>query len=272
MNEKRFLYETTVKRQVEEPSVEVREENGEKVEIKRTLKKVKPVKVAILQPDRKLFKAAEIFYARTLGDYLKAGLLPYSLVAKRYANDGGPLSESDKTRLKTLGDESRKLEGEFFGTGIDASEEVQKKKNELLVRINKINEEVSTIQNVYSDIFDSTAEMKARNDTVEWWSLNLIFVDEGNGYESIFGNGTHEERLSSLEQFENKSDPFYNELIKKLSYLISFWFAARNSVTKIDFETMERLYHDTLSDYKVEEDKVDIKVTDVTVPTPEPAK
>lgn len=265
MKENKYLYETTIDKVVEEAVTEIREEQGQKVEIKRTIKKKKPVKIAILKPDRKLFKGAEMFYARTLSENLKAGLLPYSLVAKRYANDGGPLTEQEKARLKELREEAQKLEQEFFGA---AGTDRQEQKNALLVKINKINAEVSTIQNAYSDIFDSTAEMKARNDTIEWWSLFLIYADEDDkGYVPIFSSGTYDERVTKLEDYEDEANPFYVELIKRLSYLISFWFTARDTVTAIDFSTMEKLYVDTMSDYKpvVSEN---LNISEVTPPSP----
>jgi len=274
MKELKFLYETTVKRQVEESVVETREEQGQKIEIKRTIKKAKPIKIAVLKPDRKLFKAAEMFYARTLSENLKAGLLPYSLVAKRYANDGGPLTEKEKSRLKELRDESQKLEKEFFAlAGNDTSN--QDNKNDLLIKINHINAEVSNIQNSYSDIFDSTAEIKARNDTIEWWALFLIYANlDEKAYLPLFTDVDYDARVAKLEDYENEADPFIIEVIKRLSYIISFWFTARDTITQIDFTTMERLYIDTMSDYKVEETPLpeEVKITDKTpAPAPVPA-
>lgn len=264
MKEQKYLYETTLKRQVEEKQKETKTENGETIEITKTVKKAKEVKIAILKPDRKLFKGAEMFYARTLSEYLKAGLLPYSLVAKRYANDGGPLTDKEKNRLTELRAEARQLEKDFFTTTGNDKEQ-QDKKNTLLIRINEINAEVSGIQNAYSDIFDSTAEMKSRNDTIEWWSLFLIYVENQNGgYTPVFGDGTYEERIAKLEEYEESGETFYLELIKRLSYLISFWFTARDTVTAIDFNTMEKLYVDTMSEYKVEESGEDLKIVDKT--------
>ena len=102
MKEMKFIYETSIKRSVEEKVTTKAVQDGQTVEITKTIKKAKPVKVAILKPDRKLFKGAEMFYAKNLSEYLKNGLLPYSLVAKRYANDGGPLTEKEIARLKVL--------------------------------------------------------------------------------------------------------------------------------------------------------------------------
>jgi hypothetical protein len=264
MKEIKMLYETSVKKQIEEPSIEIKEEQGQKVEIKRIIKKVKPVKVGLLKPDRRLFKAAEMFYAKALSEYLKAGLLPYSLVFKRYANDGGPLTDKERERLKELRDEARQLEVEFYSSPVADDPEAQKKKNQALLRINEINLEITNIQNAYADIYDSTAEMKARNDTIEWWILHLLYIEqEGKGYVPFFGEGTNDELLNKLDAFEDKEDPFEIEVIKKLSYFVSFWFTSRNAVTKIDFDSMERLYNDTMTDYKVVESE-EVKVTDKT--------
>lgn len=264
MKQLKFLYETTLNKVVEESVVEIKEEQGQKIEIKRTVKKNKPIKLALQKPDRRLFKGAEMFYAKTLSEYLKAGLLPYSLVAKRYANDGGPLTEREKARLVELRKESRELEQEFFEV-LGDDETKQKRKNELLIKINASNVEISNIQNSYSDIFDSSAEIKSRNDTIEWWTLNLLLIDEDStGYKCIFGDGTYEERINKIEEIEDVADPFYIEAIKRLSYLISFWFSARDTVTQIDFTTMERLYIDTMSDYKTLTPPEETKITDVT--------
>lgn len=252
MKELKFLFETTIQKVVDDVSVEKTTVNGEDVEIKRTVKKLKPVKVAILKPDRRLFKSADIFYSKTLGEYLKAGLLPYSLVAKRYANDGGPLSDADKNKLIALREEANKLEGKFF-SAIGSEDQIsQKDKNETLMELNRINGEVNKIQNAYSDIFESTAEMKSRNETIEWWSLFLIYWNpEDKGYVPLFGDGDYENKLNHLDDIEDQNDPFLTEIIKRMSFLVSFWFtAAGSSISKIDFQAMENLFIEKNSDYK----------------------
>lgn len=258
----KYIYETIVNREVEENVVDTKVEDGKTISITTPVKVVKKVKVAIQQPDRKFYKGAELFFSKTIANYLKEGLMPASLVAKRYANDGGPLTEAENKRLVELRAQLNVLEKEFFVTltsGIDvkADEATVEQKSTLLVKINKINSEISAIQNAYSDIFDNTAEMKSRNDTIEWWSLFLILVDEDEkGYKHLFGDGDptkqddYTKKVSKLEEFEDKNDPFYNEVIKKLSYLISFWFTAKTNLSQLDFQTMEKLYQET-NPYKV---------------------
>jgi hypothetical protein len=262
--ELKFLYESEVKKQVEEKVTVTEEQNGEKVEITRTIKKTKPVKVAILKPNRKLFEGAEKFYAIQIADFIRSGLLPYSLVAKRYANDGGPLSDPEKKHLQELKEKGKELETKYFEIVAEQDEAKIKERNELLVKINDVNAEIGNIQNAYSDIFENTAEVKARNKTIEWWVLNLAYINEdSSGYKPIFGEGDHETKLTKYDEIDEADDAFTNECIRKLSYLISFWFAAKSTLSKIDFESMDKLFSESLSNYKVEEDKTDIKIEEV---------
>ena len=251
----KFLYETSINKLVDKPSItKTKDESGAEIEIKRVYKKFEPVKIAILKPDRKLFRAAELFYAKSLADYLKAGLLPYSLVAKRYANDGGPLSEEDKKRISDLKEQAVRLEQEFFTA--TTKQDVQSDNSEILVKINKINAELGQIQSAYSDIYESTAEMKARNDTLEWWSLNLSYINEGNGYKPLFGDGGYDDKINTLDNYDNNDNVFYQEVIKRLSFLIGFWFTARNTQpTAKDFTSVEKLYLETSNSYNPVEDK-----------------
>lgn len=266
MAQEKWLYETTLDKVIEEKLPPTKEaQGGETVEITRTVRKIKPVKLALLQADRRIYKGAELFYAKTLAHYLKEGLLPYSLVAKRFANDGGSLSETDKQRIETFRKQLQELEKEFFGLLAETEKNNKDKKNDLLIKINDINTEITKIQNANVDIFESTAEVKSRNDTMEWWALYLIYIDEdGKGYKPLFGDGDYNSRYEKLEAFENQDDFFYGEVIKRLSFLVMFWFTAQNSVSKIDMKDMEKLYIDKHSDYKIdvsESTKVEEKTT-----------
>jgi hypothetical protein len=81
-----------------------------------------------------------------------------------------------------------------------------------------------------------------------------------------FSAGDYEERIKTLENIEDEADPFKLEAIKKLSYLISFWFTARNAISDNDFKSMDRLYSDTMTIYKVEESGESVKVDEVSPP------
>ena len=260
--QEKYLFETVIPREVESTVIEKRIENDKEIEVKSKVKSIKDIKVAIVKPNRKLYKEAELFYSKTLAHYLREGLMPHSLVAKRYANDGGPLTEAEIKRIEELRNELKGLEKQFFDIVPDAAETgVNVQKSDILIKINKINAEISSIQNAYSDIFDNTAEIKTRNDTIEWWSLFLIHLDEDSYarkegevaiYKNLVGDDNFEEKLIRLEALEEKNDAFYTEVTKRLSYLVSFWYSARVPLTLDDFKTIERLYLDSFRDYRPE--------------------
>ena len=258
MQDKKFIYEALTNKIIEEKVVETKEENGEKIEISRNVKKLSPVKLSILKPNRRLFEGAEMYYAKQMSEFIKMGLLPYTLVAKRYANDGGALSETDKKDLETLQTEGEELEKQFFLIS-DETEEKKKQKNDLLVKINKNNTQISNIKNAYVDIFEHTAEVKARNKTIQWWVFHLSYIEENKIFVPLFGDGTLDEKLDKYDELSDKEDPFYDDCIKRLSYLVAFWFSAKTALSKVDFESMDKVYQENYSTYKPEE-KVDNKV------------
>jgi hypothetical protein len=212
-----------------------------------------------------MVKTAGLFYAKCLADYLKAGLLPYPLVAKRYSNDGGPLTDEEKTQLEQLKKDGEIQQREFFShVGTSDVPEIQEKKANALIKLNDINIEIGRIQNAYADIFDNTAEMKSRDDTIEWWGLFMTYIDEdGTGYKPLFVGTTYDDKMKSLDAFDALNDPFYNEVSKRLAYLISFWFTSRSELKKEDFETVDRLYQERLSGYAPELE-TEVKITEET--------
>ena len=262
MAELKFLYESTVLKEVEEKVVETKEENGQKIEVSRTVKKSSPVKIALLKPGRKLWESAEIFYAKQIAFYIQSGLLPYSLVAKRYANDGGALSEPEKLKLDELKKEVESLQEELFNIISSPEENKEALKNQLLIRINNVNNEMNLIKNSYSEIFENTAEMKARNKTIEWWVLHLSYVETNGSLKPLFGDGSYDEKINKYDELEDKAEPFMAECIRKLSYLISFWFTARTDISRMDFDSVEKLYQESVSQYKVEDNKENVLITE----------
>lgn len=257
----KYLYETTVKKEVIEKVTEEREENGEKIQVTKDVKKSKPIKIAISKPDRKKYKEADIFYAKTLSNYLKEGLLPHSLVSKRYMNDGGPLTDDEKKMVNSMHRKYSELQEEYFGMKAPLSDEQNKRRSEIILEMTEINKIIQQIKDTYSEIFNNTAEAKTRNDIIEWWILNLSLIDEDEkGYTLLYGDGPLDSKAENLEKLESKDDNFTNEVIKKLSYFISFWFASGADITVEDFKSAEENYESNISNYIKDEKPAETNV------------
>lgn len=255
----KYLYETTVKKEVIEKVTEDREENGQKIQVTKEVKSLKPVKIALLKPDRKKYKEADIFYAKTLSNYLKEGLLPYSLVSKRYMNDGGPLTDEEKKTVANLQNRYYDLQEEYFKTS--KSSETEKRSGEILLEMTEINKKIESIRENYSEIYNNTAEAKSKSDTIEWWILNLSLIEnsEGKDYKLLYGDGDFESKYSNLESLESKNEVYLNEAIKKLSYFISFWYNSGGNIVEKDWKSAEDYYARYNPD-PLEEKKEEVKV------------
>ena len=61
--------------------------------------------------------------------------------------------------------------------------------------------------------------------------------------------------MSKLDEFDEMNDGFYSEVIRRLSFLVSFWFTARNTtISTTDFSNVEKLYLETSNNYNPVED------------------
>ena len=93
----KYLYTFSVKRhvgkEVEETSTD---KDGNKIKITKTIKEVALQKVDIRRPTRRMYDEAELYYGVQLSEGIKAGLLTKALLAKRFEDDGGTMSDREK--------------------------------------------------------------------------------------------------------------------------------------------------------------------------------
>ena len=236
-----------------------KDDNGEEIEISKTLKKNKPVVFKLQKPTRKQFEEGELYYAVKLSEGIKAGLLTTAQVAKRYENDGGVYTDAEKSRLRELRNDITELQAEYFKLKPDEGGEkrdIDKEKMRILSQINDSRNEISDIENVHQYIYDQTAEVKARNKTILSWMLQLAHQQDAktsHKFLEMFGKGELDDRLDIYDKMEEDGDSFTQEALKKLAYYVSYWYVSKN-VSDDDFKTVESLYNQS-SDYVLVEDK-----------------
>ena len=94
-----FKLDREIKETVSESS---KNDKGETVTTEKEVTKEARQTVLLKKPTRSLFDDAELFYGVKLSEGIKAGLLTRALLAKRFSNDGGVLSEDDKDKYAEL--------------------------------------------------------------------------------------------------------------------------------------------------------------------------
>jgi hypothetical protein len=245
---KKWLYDFDVKKDVQK-QVEKKSENdkGEEVTVTTTVTEQEPFTFSIQKATRKLYEEAELFYAVKLSEGIKAGLLTRPLLAKRYKNDGGAMSEPEKERYAEVyyqmlikQEELEKLKLNLEGK---TEESRARAASRLMADIIELQEEIQSFESQQSSLFDQTAENRAKNMTIMWWCLHLAHQENEGERELVFGGGDYDARLEVYDEIEDKNEAFWTEVVKKFAYFVTFWYL--NGITsKEEFEQIENMYNE----------------------------
>lgn len=231
----KYLHTFNVPRIEEVEVVEKRMEDGQEIKITKREKKVVERKYGILSPKRSKLEEGEMYYAARVSENIKNGIMPTSILIRKFDEQGGFLSDSEMKYQNSMREEAleinRKIDDISKESKASLNEQFKlesEKKLEILIdRYYDIQEELLKIQQSIDTFFEQSAEIKARNRTIVWWILNICY-DLNDGKEEHFFKGkTLEEKLNSLDDLEESEEEFIGYLIKKLSYFVSYWYSSR---------------------------------------------
>tara|TARA_Y100000593_G_scaffold95031_1_gene198594 strand:- start:78267 stop:79313 length:1047 start_codon:yes stop_codon:yes gene_type:complete len=270
----KWLYTFKVNREVNfrEDSTETNDK-GEEIKVSKTVKKSRPVLVRIKKPGRKLFDEGELYYGVKLSEGIKSGLLTRALLAKRYQNDGGSMSEPEKERYSELYLQLFEKENDLQRLQVNldniSDEEKKDKITDLLIEMSELRRELQDFETAQSALFDQTAETRAKNKTIMWWVLQLAQIEKKNDeikdyhwykkeeeastdkekkaveeeiakleFVNVFDGETLEDKMDKYDELEDGGDEFWQEALRKLAYFISYWYSGQAD-SEEDFQRVE---------------------------------
>ena len=237
------MFEFDIYHEKEIDKVEVStNEKGEEVKTTSKVKTTVPVKLAIKKPTRSLFDEAELFYGVRLSEGIKAGLLTRALLAKRFNNDGGVLSDEEQKEYNELYLEFFNLQSEFQKLSIKEesirNDEEKENLKAVVVKMNDARERLQKYEMAQANLFEQTAENRARNKTIMWWVLQLSLIQgDDKKLKELFQDGTYEDKLKRYDEIEESESDIEKIAIQKLLYLISFWYIGR-AASQDEFEKL----------------------------------
>lgn len=237
------MFEFDIYHEKEIDKVEVStNEKGEEVKTTSKVKTTVPVKLAIKKPTRSLFDEAELFYGVRLSEGIKAGLLTRALLAKRFNNDGGVLSDEEQKEYNELYLEFFNLQSEFQKLSIKEesirNDEEKENLKAVVVKMNDARERLQKYEMAQANLFEQTAENRARNKTIMWWVLQLSLIQgDDKKLKELFQDGTYEDKLKKYDEIEESESDIEKIAIQKLLYLISFWYIGR-AASQEEFEKL----------------------------------
>jgi hypothetical protein len=236
-----FEFDIYQEKEIEKVDVSTNEK-GEEVKVTSKVKTTVPVKLGIKKPTRSLFDEAELFYGVRLSEGIKAGLLTRALLAKRFNNDGGVLSDEEQKEYNDLYLEFFNLQTEFQRLSIKEealrTDEEKKQIQNVIEKMNLSREKLQRYEMAQANLFEQTAENRARNKTIMWWVLQLSLIQgDDKKFKELFQDGTYEDKLKRYDEIEESEAGVEKIAIQKLLYLISFWYIGR-AASQEEFEKL----------------------------------
>jgi len=110
---------------------------------------------------------------------------------------------------------------------------VDKKTDEQKKELEKLKEKLAESKKAVIDaessmqsLFDHTADIKAQNRLLLWYSLMLTYVQTEKDDDPVpyFEGQSFEDKIESYYLKEEEPSDFYNDLVKKVTTVLAFWF------------------------------------------------
>jgi hypothetical protein len=228
-----------------------------------TDKSGKKRKFHILNPSRKMREEGELFYASKLSAFISSGVLPKIVWDRLFKDSGGIVSKSDEDEYSSL--IKRSVEKNIRLEALISIPE-GKRSNEEKSEIFDIQSEIVNLRSAIHKIeisqinaFENTAEAKARNKTIVWWSANLACEQHDDDSVSlILGGGSIESKLDAYDDI-SESDEFLNECMSRINYLVTVWYLGSAS-SQEEFKKFDEEYVSNFDLTSAEEDETDLVV------------
>jgi hypothetical protein len=159
---------------------------------------------------------------------VKKGILTKAMLAKKYSDTGGVFSEDDAKDYSKLYKQILDLQNSYIRLD-SVTKKTQKQKDKLEAvkkdLADKKRQIVETETSMQS-LFDHTADTKAQNRLLMWYSLMLTHVQREDDEEpkQYFEGIDFEDKLDDYYKKEDEGSELYNQIIKKVSTTLAFWF------------------------------------------------
>lgn len=245
---KKTIYKFTINKEEEVEEQEVSEivnkETKEKEKVTKTKTVKKPVQysIRIASPSRRQVEDADMEFSIEMSKCIKKGILTKAMLAKKYSDSGGLLSEEDSTELMRLYGELTEVQSDLgrLISKKNKNDKENKKEQELTKSFAATRKRIVDLETSYQNVFNHTADTKAQNKTILWYMLNLSYVAGPDEEEApLFEGKTIEEKEESYYELDENEDEVFDLAREKLMTFISFWYFSQNA-SEEDFSNLEK--------------------------------
>ena len=246
------LYSFTVDKEVEKEvkSTTVNKKTKEETTVTKKVKEKTPITVKIKKPTRRDLEEAELEFSVEMSKCVKKGILTKAMLAKKYSDSGGLMSEDDAKSLVDSYKHIFDLQNEYARLEIiqNKTDKQVERVTEMSTELAKVRRQIVELESNYQSLFDHTADVKAQNRLILWYVVMLTYIqEEADDVEvPLFGKGDFDERLEKYYEKEESEDSLYFLIAKKAATVLAFWFFNQASDKKSFDSLMEKLENNEL--------------------------
>jgi len=223
-----YSFSLDEEKEVEKTHTRKNKKTGEETTVKKTVKETVPVVIKLKRPSRRQLEDAELEYSVEMSKCVKRGILTKAMLYKKYSDTGGVFSEDDAKDYGKLYREILDLQNNYIRLDSaekkteDQTKELEKIKENLVETKRKIIEAESSMQT----LFDHTADNKAQTRLLLWYTLMLTHIqrEEDEEPQEYFKGDDFEDKLDDYYSKEDENSDLYNQVIKKVTTVLAFWF------------------------------------------------
>lgn len=246
------LYSFSVDREVEKEvsSTKTDKKTGEQITVTKKVKEKEPLAVKLKKPSRRELEDAELEFSVEMSKCIKKGILTKAMLAKKYSDTGGLMSEDDAQELVDNYKKIFELQSEYSRLEIiqNKTEKQTKRVEEIIEDLQVVRRKIVETESNYQALFDHTADVKAQNRLILWYVIMLTYiqgVDDENP-KPYFGAGDFEDRLAEYYKKEESDDSLYFLITKKAATILAFWFFNQASDKESFDDLMKRVENNEL--------------------------
>jgi hypothetical protein len=240
------LYSFTVDKEVEKTieSTKKDKKTGEEITTKKKVKEKVPVSIRLKRPSRRELEEAELEFSVEMSRCVKKGILTKAMLAKKYSDTGGLMSEDDAGSLVDSYKKIFDLQNEYSRLEIiqDKSDKQKTRVEEITKELAATRRQIVEFESNYQSLFDHTADVKAQNRLILWYVIMLTYIqEEDENPKPYFGTGDFDEKIEEYYKREESDDSLYFLITKKAATILAFWFFNQASDRESFDGLMERL-------------------------------
>lgn len=213
----------------------------EEVSVEKTVKKEIPVKIIIKEPTRRQMEEADMEFSIEMSKCIKRGILTKAMLAKKYSDSGGLLSEEDAKHLTRRYSELGDLQNKYTRLSAKPKKNAQDEKRlkGFMGKMAELRRDIVDMETSYSSLFNHTADNKAQNKVILWYLVNLSYYqeNESSSPKPFFNAEDSEEKIEQYYDIDENGHEIFDLAKDKLSTFLSFWYFSANA-SKEDFEEL----------------------------------